>query len=165
MPIVPVVSIGGQETALFLSRGETLARVLGLDRAFRLKVLPISIALPWGLNVGDMLGHIPLPAKIVVEALPPIHLREEFGPEPDLDEVYDHVLRLMQETLDALASERRLPIARMRIVECDRDLLHARGRLGAARRPLRATCTSCPASPAGRWSSDAPTGGARATGC
>jgi 1-acyl-sn-glycerol-3-phosphate acyltransferase len=110
VPIVPVVSIGGQETALFLSRGETLARVLGLDRAFRLKVLPISIALPWGLNVGDMLGHIPLPAKIVVEALPPIHLREEFGPEPDLDEVYDHVLRLMQETLDALASERRLPI-------------------------------------------------------
>ena len=27
-------------------------------------VLPLSIALPWGLNVGDMLGHIPLPAKI-----------------------------------------------------------------------------------------------------
>ena len=46
---------------------------------FRLKVLPISLALPWGLNVGDMLGHIPLPAKITVEALAPIHLREEFG--------------------------------------------------------------------------------------
>ena len=35
--------------------------------------------MPWGLNVGDMLGHIPLPAKITVEALRPIHLREEFG--------------------------------------------------------------------------------------
>jgi 1-acyl-sn-glycerol-3-phosphate acyltransferase len=110
VPIVPVVSIGGQETALFLSRGERLARLLALDRMFRLKVLPISIALPWGLNVGDMLGHIPLPAKITVETLPPIDLRAEFGPEPDVDEVYDHLMRLMQETLDALAAERRLPV-------------------------------------------------------
>jgi len=110
VPIVPVVSIGGQETALFLSRGERLARLLMLDRLFRLKVLPISIAPPWGLNVGDMLGHFPLPAKLTVEALPPIALREEFGPEPDVDEVYDHVMRLMQETLDALAAERRFPL-------------------------------------------------------
>jgi 1-acyl-sn-glycerol-3-phosphate acyltransferase len=110
VPIVPVVSIGGQETALFLSRGEWLAKALLLDKLFRLKVLPISIAVPWGLNVGDMLGHVPLPAKITVEALPPIHLRQEFGPDPDVDEVYDHVLRLMQETLDALAAERRLPV-------------------------------------------------------
>ena len=77
---------------------------------FRLKVLPISIALPWGLNVGDMLGHIPAPAKITIEALPPINLREEFGEEPDRQDVYDHIIRLMQETLDALAAERRLPV-------------------------------------------------------
>ena len=49
---------------------------------FRLKVLPISLALPWGLNVGDMLGHVPLPAKITIEVLDPIDLREEFGEEP-----------------------------------------------------------------------------------
>jgi 1-acyl-sn-glycerol-3-phosphate acyltransferase len=110
VPIVPVVSVGGQETALFLSRGEGLAKALKLDELFRLKVLPISLALPWIVNVGDMLGHIPLPAKITIETLPPIHLREEFGPEPDVDEVYDHVTRLMQDTLDALAAERRLPV-------------------------------------------------------
>ena len=110
VPLVPVVSIGGQETALFLSRGDRLARLFGLDRMFRLKVLPISLALPWGLNIGDMLGHIPLPAKITIEVLPPIYLREEFGPEPDLDEVYDHVTRLMQDTLDAMSAERRLPV-------------------------------------------------------
>ena len=110
VPIVPVVSIGGQETALFISRGERLAKLLALDRMFRLKVLPVSLSLPWGLNVGDMLGHLPLPAKITVEALPPIYLREEFGAEPDLDEVYDHVTRLMQDTLDAMAAERRLPV-------------------------------------------------------
>jgi 1-acyl-sn-glycerol-3-phosphate acyltransferase len=110
VPIVPVVAIGGQETALFLSRGERLARLLLLDRVFRLKVLPISIAPPWGLNIGDMLGHIPLPAKLTTEVLPPINLREEFGEDPDLGEVYDHLMRLMQETLDALAAERRFPI-------------------------------------------------------
>ncbi len=110
VPIVPVVSVGGQETALFLSRGEGLAQALRLDRMFRLKVLPISLALPWGLNIGDMLGHIPVPAKITIETLPPIDLRREFGPEPDIDDVYDHILRLMQETLDALAAERRLPV-------------------------------------------------------
>jgi 1-acyl-sn-glycerol-3-phosphate acyltransferase len=110
VPIVPVVSAGGQETALFLTRGEGLARALWLDRLFRLKVLPISLALPWGINVGDMLGHIPLPAKLTVEALPAIDLRQEFGPDPDVDEIYDHLIRLMQETLDALASERRFPV-------------------------------------------------------
>ena len=110
VPIVPVVSIGGQETALFLSRGEGLARLLRLDKMFRLKVLPISLALPWGLNIGDMLGHIPAPAKITIETLPPIDLEAEFGPDPDVDEIYDHLMRLMQETLDALAAERRLPV-------------------------------------------------------
>jgi 1-acyl-sn-glycerol-3-phosphate acyltransferase len=110
VPIVPVVSIGGQETALFLSRGEWLARLLRLDRLFRLKVLPISLALPWGLNVGDMLGHVPLPAKITIQVLDPIDLREHFGREPDVDEVYDYVTTRMQRTLDALAAERSLPV-------------------------------------------------------
>ena len=110
VPIVPVVAIGGQETALFLSRGERLARLLALDRVFRLKVLPISLAVPWGVNVGDMLGHIPLPSKITIETLPPIDLRAEFGDDPDIDDIYDHLLRLMQDTLDALAAERRFPV-------------------------------------------------------
>ncbi len=110
VPIVPVVSIGGQETALFLTRGERLAQVLRLDRMFRLKVLPVSLAIPWGLNVGDMLGHIPLPAKITIETLPPIDPQAEFGPDPDIDDVYDHLIRLMQDTLDALAAERRVPV-------------------------------------------------------
>jgi 1-acyl-sn-glycerol-3-phosphate acyltransferase len=110
VPIVPVVAIGGQETALFLSRGEHLARLLALDRMFRLKVLPISLALPWGLNVGDMLGHIPLPAKLTIETLPPIDLKAEFGADPDVDRIYDRVTSLMQDTLDALAAERRLPV-------------------------------------------------------
>jgi 1-acyl-sn-glycerol-3-phosphate acyltransferase len=110
VPIVPVVSVGGQETALFLTRGEGLAQLLRLDRMFRLKVLPISVALPWVLNVGDMLGHLPLPAKITIDVLEPIDLRAEFGPEPDLAEVYDEVIGRMQAALTALQQERRLPV-------------------------------------------------------
>jgi len=110
VPIVPVVSIGGQETALFLTRGAGLAKTLRLDRLLRLKVLPISIALPWGLNVGDFAGHLPLPSKITIEVLPAIDLEREFGPDPDVDEVYEHVTSQMQEALDGLAAERRFPV-------------------------------------------------------
>jgi 1-acyl-sn-glycerol-3-phosphate acyltransferase len=110
VPLVPVVAVGGQETALFLSRGERLARLLGLDRMFRLKVLPVSLALPWGLNLGDMLGHLPLPAKITIQVLPPIHLRERYGESPDPDDVYVDLMADMQATLTALQAERRLPV-------------------------------------------------------
>ena len=110
VPIVPIVAIGGQETALFLSRGEWLARALQLDRMFRLKVMPISLALPWGLNVSDLLTHIPLPAKLTIEALPPVNLRKRFGPDPDVDDVYDHITGSMQRKLSALARARRFPV-------------------------------------------------------
>jgi 1-acyl-sn-glycerol-3-phosphate acyltransferase len=110
VPIVPIVSAGGQETALFLSRGEWLAKLLRLDKLFRLKVLPISIGPPWGLNIGDMLGHIPLPAKIQVRALEPIDLEEQFGKDPDLDAAYDQIVGVMQAELDSLYAERRLPL-------------------------------------------------------
>ena len=110
MPIVPLVAVGGQETAVFLSRGERVARALQLDKLFRLKVLPISLSIPWGLNIGDMFGHWPLPAKITVEAMEPIDLRERFGEDPDVDEVYEHVTGVMQGKLDELSGERRLPL-------------------------------------------------------
>ncbi len=110
VPIVPVVSAGGQETALVLSRGDWLARLLQLDKMFRLKVLPLTVGPPWPLSVGDFLPRVPLPAKLTIEVLPPIHLREQFGPEPDIDEVYEHVTRTMQETLDSLYAERRYPV-------------------------------------------------------
>ena len=110
VPIVPVVSAGGQETALFLSRGERLAKLLRFDKLFRLKALPISLAPPWGLNIGDMMGHLPLPAKIQVRVLEPIDVIEKFGRDPDLDEAYDHIIGVMQAELDFLQSQRRLPV-------------------------------------------------------
>ena len=107
VPIVPVVSCGGQSTFFPITDGRRLAKTLRLDQLGRLKVLPISLALPWGLNVGDMAGHIPLPAKILQEVLAPIDLVQRFGRKgADSDEAYDYVTSLMQETLTALAAER-----------------------------------------------------------
>jgi hypothetical protein len=93
-----------------LSRGEGLARALRLDRLFRLKVLPISIGPPWGLNIGDFFGRLPLPAKLRIEVLEPIDIGETFGRRPRVDDVYEHVVRLMQERLDDMAARRRLPL-------------------------------------------------------
>jgi 1-acyl-sn-glycerol-3-phosphate acyltransferase len=104
VPIVPVASVGGQETALFLGRGQWLAKLLLLDKLVRLKSVPISLALPWGLNISDLLGHIPLPAKIVIEVQEPIKARD------DEKAVYDEVIASLQAGVDRLAAERRFPV-------------------------------------------------------
>ena len=109
VPIVPMVTLGGQETALFLSRGEGLARMLRLDTSMRLKSLPVMLSLPFGLQIGP-LPHVPLPAKVTMRFLEPIDVRERFGAEPDLDAAYDEIVGLMQETLSELQRERRLPV-------------------------------------------------------
>ena len=105
-----MVSIGGQETALFLTRGERAAKLLGLDRLTRIKVLPVSLGPPFGLNVLDLPGRIPLPAKVKVQVLEPIDLRAELGAAGDPRDGYDLVTAAMQDTLDALAAERTLPV-------------------------------------------------------
>lgn len=108
-PLVPVVAIGGQETALFLASGESISERLGLHK-LGISRIPISIAAPWGLNVGDIFGHIPLPSKLVVEVLPPIDARARLESGTSVEELAGHVATRMQDTLDALAQERRLPV-------------------------------------------------------
>jgi 1-acyl-sn-glycerol-3-phosphate acyltransferase len=110
VPVVPVVAIGGQETALFVTRGRRVAHALGLDRMFRLTVLPVSIGPPLGVNVLDFPGRLPLPSKIELQVLDPIDLTERFGSAPDRDEVYDVVTGEMQDALDALDRERGMPV-------------------------------------------------------
>ncbi len=110
VPIVPTVSIGGQETQLFLSRGTGIAKALGpIARLARTKILPISFGFPFGLSV-VLPANVPLPSKITMKTLPPIDIVAEFGEDPDVDEVDAHVRRVMQRALDELAAERRLPV-------------------------------------------------------
>src|SRR3984957_3797662 len=104
VPIVPVASFGGQEAALFLSRGQWLAKLLMADKLLRLKSIPISLALPWGLNISDLAGHIPLPTKIVIEVQDPIEA------DGDDQAVHDKVMASLQGGVDRLAAERRFPV-------------------------------------------------------
>ena len=110
VPIVPVVAIGGQETALFLGQGGDLARRLRLDKLFRLKVFPAQIAPPFGLTVLDLPARVPLPSKIVVRALPKIDLKRKLGRDPDPEDAYELVTGTMQRALDKLADERTIPV-------------------------------------------------------
>jgi 1-acyl-sn-glycerol-3-phosphate acyltransferase len=110
VPVIPVVAIGGQETALFLGRGRRVASALSLDRLARLKVLPPVLGPPFGLTVLDFPGRLPLPAKITIRVMPPIDLREELGAQPDVEAGYRLVTSRMQRTLTRLSNQRNLPI-------------------------------------------------------
>ena len=110
VPIVPVVSVGGQETALFLGQGRRLARALQLDRRFRLKVLPAVLGPPFGVTIMDLPGRFPLPAKISIRVGKPIDLRERLGTRADPKAGYALVTSTMQRTLTRLSNQRSLPV-------------------------------------------------------
>jgi 1-acyl-sn-glycerol-3-phosphate acyltransferase len=109
VPIVPTVSIGAQQSQLFLTRGMGMAKKLGLDKRLRLKILPVSVGFPFGISV-ILPPNLPLPTKITTQILEPINLAAEFGPNPDVDEVDRHVRSVMQSALDKLAAQRRFPV-------------------------------------------------------
>jgi len=110
VPIIPVVSIGGQETALFLGQGRRFARALQLDRLMRLKVFPAVLGPPFGATILDLPIRFPLPAKISIRVLKPIELRDRLGARPDVEEAYTLVTSTMQRTLTRLGTERTLPV-------------------------------------------------------
>lgn len=107
--IVPVVAIGGQETFFVLNDGRSTAKFLRFDKLLRVKTVPLSLSFPWGLLPGD-LPHIPFPAKIRIQVLPAIDLREMFGDDPDWDEAYGYVTSAMQVALSGLATKTVIPV-------------------------------------------------------
>ena len=107
-PIVPVVSTGGQQSQLFLTRGTWLAKRLGLNH-FRSDILPITVGFPFGLSA-ILPINLPLPTKIVTRVLPPVDVVGQFGENPDIGEVDAHVRALMQSALRELSRQRRFPL-------------------------------------------------------
>ncbi|MCK0174021.1 MULTISPECIES: lysophospholipid acyltransferase family protein [Mycobacteriaceae] len=108
VPIVPVASVGGQEAALFLDRGQWLAKLLMVDKLARLKSMPILLAPPWGLVVSDFIPRLPLPTKIVIEVQEPIDPSEIA--DADDGTINDRVVASLQDGVDRLAAERRFPV-------------------------------------------------------
>ena len=114
VPIVPAVSVGAHETLVVLSRGEGLARRLGLDKRFRVSVMPLVLGPPFGIVPGGI-PTFPLPAKVTVELLDPIDFSERFGPEaaedPEVvDACFEELTSTMQDALYRLAAERQFPV-------------------------------------------------------
>ena len=110
VPIVPVVSIGGQETALFLGQGRGISKRLGLEKLTRIKVFPVQLGPPFGATLLDLPLRVPLPAKITVDVLPPIDLAARFGADAEPEEIYDEVTGDMQDVLTGLSDERTVPV-------------------------------------------------------
>lgn len=80
VPVVPLVITGAGDTALVLNDGQRLARWLQLPRLLRLKTLPISLSIPWGLSVGVAgmaAPYLPLPAKMQASVLEAMHPGDE----------------------------------------------------------------------------------------
>ncbi|CAM2917529.1 1-acyl-sn-glycerol-3-phosphate acyltransferase [Skermania piniformis] len=104
VPIVPIVTAGGGESVISLSSGARLARVLGLDKSFRLKAMPITLSFPLGLSVGGagMLPYVPLPTKLSTSVLPPMTARDEESAEA----FGDRIEALMQDKLTAMTENR-----------------------------------------------------------
>ncbi len=109
--IVPVVATGGHDTLIVLNDGRRTAKALRFDKFLRVKSVPLTISLPWGL-LPVPLPFFPLPAKIRIQVLDPIDLRARFGKEPEWDLAYDYVTSAMQVGLSRLASKTVVPMIR-----------------------------------------------------
>lgn len=109
--IVPVVATGGHDTLLVLNDGRRTAQALRLDKLLRVKSLPMTLSVPWGL-LPVPLPNFPLPAKIRMQVLEPIDLHARFGSDPDWDHAYDYVTSVMQVGLSTLASRTVVPMIR-----------------------------------------------------
>lgn len=106
--IVPVVATGGQDTFFVFNDGRKMAKRLRMDKLMRVKTLPFTFSLPWGILPGDFF-HIPFPAKIRMQVLEPIDLQARYGDNPDWDHAYEYVTSRMQAALSELAAKRVLP--------------------------------------------------------
>ena len=105
VPIVPVVSIGGHETQIVLSRGETIAKYNPINKLVRSRYAPITLGFPWGITLG--LPQLPLPSKIVTRFLEPI---DPAAHDFDVDAIDALVRARMQTALDEMAAARRFPV-------------------------------------------------------
>jgi 1-acyl-sn-glycerol-3-phosphate acyltransferase len=105
VPIVPIVTAGAGESLLVISSGQRLAKALQLDKLLRLKALPLTVSLPWGVNVGavGMLPYLPLPTKLDTRVLPAIAAEPDEGP----DAYAGRIQSAMQQAMDQMTSNRK----------------------------------------------------------
>jgi 1-acyl-sn-glycerol-3-phosphate acyltransferase len=111
VPIVPVVAHGAHHSVIVLSRGDRLARLLGLARV-KVHVMPWFLGLPFG--AAPVLPPLPLPAKVTVDFLDPLDWSGDgtgAADDPGLVQArYDEITGVLQAGLDRLRAERPYPV-------------------------------------------------------
>jgi 1-acyl-sn-glycerol-3-phosphate acyltransferase len=113
VPIVPFVNAGGHEVYVVLFSSERLARWSGMARLARVKTIPLTLGLPWGVWPTGLVPYLPLPAKLVYRIGRPIRVDRDPAAAGDarvVRRIYDEVTAVMQDMLDGIAARRRLPV-------------------------------------------------------
>lgn len=112
VPVIPIVSHGGHESSIVLTRGRRIASALRLDR-FRTYSLPLIFTVPWGVVLGPI-PSFPIPTKVTLQVCKPMawnHLGPETAEDPAVvQQCYDEIESTMQKALDALAKEHPYPV-------------------------------------------------------
>ena len=105
VPVVPIVTAGAGESLFVLTDGERLARFLRADKLLRLRALPVSVSLPWGINIGGvgLLPYLPLPTKLHTRVLAGIAAQ----PGEQADAYAERIHTAMQDALTEMTSHRR----------------------------------------------------------
>ena len=110
VPIVPVVTAGTHEQMIVLARGDRLAKLLRAHAWARTEVLPLILAVPWGLMIG-FVPYLPLPTQTTVSFLPAMTwpgLGPESADQPEVvARCYHEVEVAMQAELDRITRGRR----------------------------------------------------------
>jgi 1-acyl-sn-glycerol-3-phosphate acyltransferase len=106
VPIVPIVTAGAGESLFVFSDGGRIATALRADRYLRTKALPVTVSIPWGLNVGvvGLAPYLPLPTKLVTRVLAAMRP----APGQAAGDYAAAVQRRMQDALTAMTKNRRL---------------------------------------------------------
>lgn len=107
VPIVPIVTAGTHEQLVVLARGDRLAKLLHTHAWARTEVLPLVLAIPWGLTLG-FVPYLPLPAQTTQRFLPPMRWpAARADSAADVARCYDEVRAAMQAGMDQIAHDRR----------------------------------------------------------
>lgn len=106
VPIVPLVAAGAHETMMVVHDFPGVAKLLGLGKIARFNVLPLALSVPWGLTLGPVPPHLPLPSRISMSVMAPL-VPERTGEDAAADadyvaEVAAQVEVMMQQRLDML---------------------------------------------------------------
>ena len=113
VPILPVANVGGHEVYFVLFSSRALARWTGVSWLTRVKTVPLTIGLPWGIWLGGFLPFLPLPAKHSYKVGTPIRVPHDPDLARDGDavrSVYDEVTTVLQRLVNDLARRRWFPV-------------------------------------------------------